>query len=76
MDDSAYRTMDDLAAMFGRSRDWVRRRCASGEFAHIRIGSVVLFSDDNIAEIIASHQRRPVIAPANPWGRRTRKRVS
>ena len=69
---TSYITPDELAAKFGRGRQWALRRCASGEFPHLRIGNVIRFKDEHVAEIEAKFNVAAEDSPADTWGRVTR----
>lgn len=74
----AYLTLDDLAARFGVSREWVRRRCRTGEFPHLRIGSAIRFTEAHVAQIEKAHEVTPdpERETGDPWGRKKRGKAS
>lgn len=69
-------TPDDLAQVLQVSAQQVKRRAASGEFPHVRLGRAFRFTDEHVQQIIASHEVAVVVEPEAPWGRVTRRRAS
>jgi len=45
-------TSDDIAQIFGLSRETVRRKAAEGVLPHIKIGSKVRYSVDDVARAL------------------------
>lgn len=69
-------TDTDVAERFEMSVDEIRRRCRSGEFAHVRIGRKYRFTEDDLTAIVEAHRREANVTAANPWGVRTRRSAS
>lgn len=69
-------TPDDLAQVLRISARQVTRRAATGEFPHLRLGRAFRFTDDHVAQIIATHEVAAAREPESPWGRITRRRAS
>ena len=69
-----YLTPEELGERFGKNRQWVTRRCAAGHFPHIKIGNLIRFTEDHVAQIEAKHTVAPAEKPANPYGRKTRSK--
>ena len=46
-----YLTPEELGERFGKNRQWVTRRCAAGHFPHIKIGNLIRFTEDHVAQI-------------------------
>lgn len=74
MSTTQLRTPDDLAETLRISPRQVIRRAATGEFPHLRLGRAFRFTDDHVAQIIATHEVTAASKPEDPWGRVTNRR--
>lgn len=54
----AYATPDDLAELFGKSREWIVEQCRRGEFVHLRVGIEYRFKPKHVEEIEQRMERR------------------
>ena len=55
-------TVDEVAKMVGVSRAWLYRQAKSGTIPHVRIGSVIRFSNSDISRWLESHKRGEIEA--------------
>ena len=69
-------TVADLAALLGKSEDWVARKVQRREFPHLRVGQSIRFTDAHVDQILASLEQ-PVVIPeqAPPSGLSARSRT-
>lgn len=51
--------VEDVAAMLGKSPDWVKRRCATGEFPHLRVGRSIRFTAAHLDQILGLLEQQP-----------------
>ncbi|ABS03263.1 helix-turn-helix domain-containing protein [Kineococcus radiotolerans] len=69
-------TLAQVAVIFGRSQRWVRDRVRAGDLSHVRVGSSIRFTEQQLRDYIERNSRT-VSKPAavvNGYGRRTRTR--
>ena len=55
-------TVDEVAKMIGVSRAWLYRQAKCGTIPHVRIGSVIRFSNSDISRWLESHKRGEIEA--------------
>lgn len=55
----SYRDVDDVAAEFGVTRNWLLRQCGKRLLPHHRIGRQVKFSPDDVTAIAKATEVRP-----------------
>lgn len=53
------RDMEAAAEFLGVSKSWLAHEVAARRVPHVRLGRRVLFSDDNLAAIVARFTREP-----------------
>lgn len=64
----------DIAQALDVSQDFVRRRCASRTWPHLRIGRAIRFTAEHYADIVKRTEVSTAPASAaQSWGRRTRR---
>lgn len=59
---AALRTLPVAAAELGVSVSWLQKEVAARAVPHTRLGRSVRFSDQNLADIVAAAQVRPVVS--------------
>lgn len=68
-------TIDQLSAILDRSPKWIRDKVKAGEMPHVKIGSSLRFTEQNLRDYIAANTRVAVASTgaASSWGRKTRR---
>jgi len=68
-----YLTDTEVADQFGISKEQVQRRCAAGQWPHMRVGKAYRFKAEHVAAIEALCEVKPRETTADEtWGRKRR----
>jgi excisionase family DNA binding protein len=69
-----YLTDTDVAEQFGISKEQVQRRCAAGQWPHMRVGKAYRFKAEHVAAIEALCEVPVRLKTADEsWGRKRRR---
>lgn len=65
----------EVAAMYGKSLDYVQRQTREGRWPHLKVGRSIRFTDEHLAQIDAmlSVAPAPDVEADRSWGRKTRR---
>ncbi len=53
-------SLDDVAAVLGKSRYWLASQVRAGKLPHLRTGRTVRFTEAHVQQILAAVEQRPI----------------